>query len=262
MEIKLPVKWLREKGIEILYAYDEGDHNFRCGGENGYITSFADRENKGKQPVKGWVPVAMTFTDETEVENTASTHYWALKNRSDGGQNIYKWKPNAKALMEIYTAEQSAKLTEPKKETKLKLTKDDVGKEFEIGSGSVFKSLYFKNEQSVLEGPVGDLHVCDSYGYMDSLSVSIIKRHEPRWWLKDMPDAGAFILFEIKWLACIGGCWHAHQDEPIFNNDHFQYDSHMATILNRYLMPQLKGDEWELSKISIDDLREWQKENK
>jgi len=226
IDIKLPVKWLREKGVGISYAYDEGDHNFRCGGEHGYITSFAWRV--GVHFDVASLPIEV----ESRPLNSAK-----------------KWKPDDKALMEMYTAEQSAKLPpETKKENKLKLTKDDVGKEFEIGSGSVFKSLYFKNEQSVLEGPVGDLHVCDSYGYMDSLSVSIIKRHEPRYWLKDLPDADAFSE-SVSCIACNSKGWYVSRGSMM---GHF--------ITNK--MPELTPNDYDSSEMAIMDLRVWQRENK
>ncbi len=253
IDIKLPVAWLREKGVEL--ELDDIWVNPRIFG-----------------PTKISKDSIVPFNDGLLDYLSITSFAWRVGGHFDAAslpievvsrplKGATKWRPDAKTLMEIYTAEQSAKLTETKKETKLKLTKDDVGKEFEIGSGSVFKSLYFKNEQSVLEGPVGDLHVCDSYGYMDYLSVSIIKRLEPRWWLKDLPDADTFILFGTKWLTFVGGSWHASQDEPILNDDHFHY-SPTTIILSHCLMPQLKGDEWKLSKISIDDLREWKRVNK
>ena len=79
-EIKLPVKWIKEKGIGI--HVDDGFYNQTLNlsfsitmgqldkfnpsdkdSEYLFITSFADRENTGEQPVDDWVPVACKIPD-------------------------------------------------------------------------------------------------------------------------------------------------------------------------------------------------------
>ena len=125
-DIKLPVKWLQEKGIKICVG-DCWTHNWACDIVNGnvisgsdsvnfncvpyediFITSFADRENTGEQPVEDWVPVeTLDIVDYKDDTRTASEIDWVRPNDGDVKHGyICSWKPNAEALMEIYTAEQ------------------------------------------------------------------------------------------------------------------------------------------------------------
>lgn len=103
-EIKIPVSWLRDKGIYLLLA---DSHHFlgSMRGKGEFVTSFAERENTGKQPVPDWVPVIAITKIETFKRLAGNRLSWALRNTGD----ITKWKPDAELLMEIYMAEQEKK---------------------------------------------------------------------------------------------------------------------------------------------------------
>ena len=80
----------------------------------------------------------------------------------------------------------------------------------------------------------------------------LVSKHEPRHWLKDLPDADLFELYGSEYISCAKtGDWYADNSEldiPVM-------------FLNKDKMPKLTGDEYKQSKISIADLREWQKAN-
>ena len=94
----------------------------------------------------------------------------------------------------------------------------------------------------------------------------IIKsKHVPRPWLKDLPDADLFSDYVSGyWLACDAGgngSWYIHKTEPyIADNDDEQWSNHSTcwTLLTQK-MPTLTGDQWKDSKISIKDLKAWQR---
>ena len=95
-------------------------------------------------------------------------------------------------------------------------------------------------------------------------SIELVEKHEPRHWLKDLPDADLFTE-EVEFLASDSdSVWWGYGDDPEINGRYFEgIDSWSMHPINMPInMPTLSGDEWELSKISIDDLRAWQKENK
>ena len=71
-------------------------------------------------------------------------------------------------------------------------------------------------------------------------------KHDPRPWLKDLPDADLFELFSSKDVQCdSSGVWFDHR----------------GMSLNADKMPTLTGDQWMDSKISIVKLKAWQVEN-
>ncbi len=104
-EIKIPVSWIKKKGIVLsgrdlccdnsgfLSSWDhiKYNHNSWC------VTAFADRKNTGKQPVDDWVPVCWDagFFRGTSLANIRLD--WSL---------LKSWKPNIEALYKIYLAEQ------------------------------------------------------------------------------------------------------------------------------------------------------------
>jgi len=346
-DIKLPVKWLQEKGIKICVG-DCWTHNWACDIVNGnvisgsdsvnfncvpyediFITSFADRENTGEQPVEDWVPVeTLDIVDYKDDTRTASEIDWVRPNDGDVKHGyICSWKPNAEALMEIYTAEQNNSnsdysydsydltrvaeaITEwafkdgfrvksvasaplgylvgkegftqeqwqdkryelglDKKETKLKLTEDDIGKKFENKARAVFEvtgvgifSASLKSKETGWES----VWTCELDGAIHTGGMykdnKLIKRHEPRYWLKDLPDAD---LFTYDWIACDSdGTWFYYMSEPRSNDvNHVEKGSasEQSGHLDCLQMPRLKNDEWKLSKISMVELKEWQEANK
>ena len=208
---------------------------------------------------------------------------------------VTSWKPNAKALMEIYLAEQkrvmlnqhyediqNAMLStckmpthfyfsgltnspeiKDKKETKLKLTKDDIGKEFENDNGEIFTLMHIGTINGVVSDFNGLFRLTPLIVGAGKLDNSVhfermVKRHEPRWWLKDLPDAD---LLKYYWVSCDGsGNWFNYSAEPVIHKDDSYFHSggpiqSMGCIKS---MPTLKNEEWKLSKISIKELKEWQ----
>ena len=149
----------------------------------------------------------------------------------------------------------------------LKLTKDDVGKEFECCNESypVSKMVYVSvtGDRFCFENAAGGLFIVDEEGKPLLFDTSIIKRHDTRWWLKDLPDAD---LFAYCWLACDSdGSWFYYKSEPIIDTVNFKVQGDIwqqFRHLDGIKMPELKGDDWKESKISIDELREWQRLNK
>lgn len=110
-DIYLPVSWVEEKGIELIDDDIVIGTGMITREKFQYITSFAERENSGDQPVTDWVPVIMGFSNGNTLKNNASDHFWDLKNmhgKCNGGY-IVKWKPNAEALVTIYLSEQKEK---------------------------------------------------------------------------------------------------------------------------------------------------------
>ena len=364
-EIKLSATWLVSKGIKISPDDDWYNGGYEKVSEeianllnsgstiSGFITAFADRENAGVRPVGDWVPIQVKGQSLYEDSDVAGAYCFLV-----GGADIdlKTWKPDDKALMEIYTAEQNAikesgpsddlisrmgldrpnneygdmivseqkdnateidntanvygveqptmvsdavkafseKVDEPtdvmhniinatnskvysvdksrevlnvdfeksftkfgiidKKETKLKLTKDDVGKEFKTRAGEVVTMVYSVEcaLRFCFETELSGLYVTNEKGKPSSGVVAdeIIKRHEPRYWLKDLPDADAFSE-SVSCITCNYKGWYVSKGSSLMSGEY---------VTNK--MPQLTRNDYDLSKISIDDLREWQRVNK
>lgn len=102
---------------------------------------------------------------------------------------------------------------------------------------------------------VTDLNGCNS----DGIPV-VVSKIDPRPWLKDMPDAGIFVD-EAKWLACdSSGLWFGYNVEPSLHLSGWGGTNSYCNC-GAIKMPTLTGDQWEDSKISIEELREWQLNN-
>jgi len=115
---KLPVSWIKDKGIELAVG-DELFYNlspkgqviiktknqadiFNSRNDNWhFITSFADRQNPGKQPVADWVPVDYICPSGAKGFGKLNLD-WSL---TDDIGDIKYWKPNFDALHEIYEKE-------------------------------------------------------------------------------------------------------------------------------------------------------------
>lgn len=123
-EIKLPVRWLKEKGIKLVVGDKfksfgnsedwELKHNtghtaelsiFDFLSNDDHLTSFAYRENTGDQPVDGWVPVVW-HKDRNAKGNT----YLAEEVEWSSLVNNPRWKPNIEALYKIYETEMGDRL--------------------------------------------------------------------------------------------------------------------------------------------------------
>ncbi|HHZ70886.1 MAG TPA: hypothetical protein EYN54_11560, partial [Methylococcaceae bacterium] len=183
MEIKLPVKWLREKGVELAIG-DELSHN---DGRHCICDQF-DVDNHKKGII--WIGLSITsFAWRVGVHFDAASLPIEVVSRPL--KVATKWRPDAKTLMEIYTAEQTAKLTEPKNETKLKLTKEDVGKEVYLTTGEKAVIVLHHMNTVVTSSDSGlSLFNDDGEGLVTDCNLKI---KEPRYWLKDLPDADLFI---------------------------------------------------------------------
>jgi hypothetical protein len=123
----------------------------------------------------------------------------------------------------------------------------DFGKE---RSNQVMKVVFVGKDDRVMQTDAGGLHVFNHNCKSSECGTwKITAKHEPRWWLKDLPDASFFEFYDTYEIRCeSNGFWWA-------NSEKINYP------LNKDKMPKLTGDEHKLSKISIPDLRTWQKAN-
>lgn len=142
------------------------------------------------------------------------------------------------------------------------LTEDDIGKEFKTQHGAVFTVILVGNFNAIIEnGCVGFL-TCSLSGDIDGSDSNLVKRYESRWWLKDLPNADLFDLRDDERLVC-SGClsWGViHKDAKV--SDDGTYWAGGMGVISHIKLPKLTGDEWELSKISIEELKLWQDNNK
>ncbi len=79
-----------------------------------------------------------------------------------------------------------------------------------------------------------------------SKHLNITSKHDPRPWLKDLPDADLF-HGDVEFIHCIQGDWC-----------YLIAGWMVCHKINIIKMPKLTADQWEDSKISITDLRAWQ----
>lgn len=349
MEIKLPATWLVSKGIKISPDDDWYNGGYEKVSEeianllnsgstiSGFITSFADRENTGEQPVADWVPVNLGGSNEMLDRETriASEFKW----QRGVFPETETWKPDAKELMEMYTTEQNKikeieskldflgntanvygveqptmvsdaikketknimkaktdlewlalelnewsyfgmvahtvigdeihwhpsnmqgftqeqwqdkryELGLDKKETKLKLTKDDVGKEF-LCNGHIAEVCNISDsaERFVLYTSTDGFIIVNKNGESCTSDTFQLEQYEPRYWLKDLPDADLFSK-DVSSIHFEGDMnWYV---TDVNGHDHW---------LPYGDLPKLDDNDRKLSKISIDDLREWKRVN-
>jgi hypothetical protein len=152
----------------------------------------------------------------------------------------------------------------PIKETKMiDLSTAVVGDKYKDNLGVVCEYIGM-NSGKVVGRPVkSDGISMHNTHYVSISDASGCTKHEPRHWLSQLPDAD---LFNAGWLAFdnndeIEWCWYQH--EPFITSGVFcpEQNGNIHNLIG-IKMPTLTGDEWKLSKISIDELRVWQKENK
>lgn len=139
-----------------------------------------------------------------------------------------------------------------------------VGDEFD--SLNERYELLMKSEKDyVIKGCGARLYIVDRHGSSyEPDAVKLMSKHDPRHWLGQLPDAD---LFDGTYLAVEGIDslnWYVFNGEPMIANDsHFSTNGmFVLQPITGIKMPTLTVDEWKKSKISIDDLRAWQKENK
>lgn len=139
-----------------------------------------------------------------------------------------------------------------------------VGDKFD-SANERYELLIKTDKDYVVKGNGGRIYVVNSRGgSYEADAVKLISKYEPRHWLKDLPDAD---LFVGGWLAENNGSgWFCHENEPNRDDGNggvsLYADSGRSVSCLCLKMPTLTGDEWRDSKVSIDDLRTWQKENK
>ena len=148
-----------------------------------------------------------------------------------------------------------------KEKEMLKLTKADVGKEFDLDNGDFCRVVIVGCHDVVIE------HYCchrvaslSGELYDTASSLRLTHRHDSRHWLKDLPDADIFE--DDIYLYCSNNynwCFSKysksiHQDGNCWEGNLLCFDG--------IKMPKLTGDEWKDSKISIEQLREYQEQNK
>lgn len=145
------------------------------------------------------------------------------------------------------------------KETKMiNLSSAKVGDKFDtvdcdvielVSKGTNYATKSIKHGHHLLHKKDGR---CDEYKSGSTNLESdwdIVANHDPRPWLKDLPDADSF-LSGVKHLRCDSDYqWLA----VVADGDYY---------FNFTKTPTLTGDQWRDSKISIDELRAWQKLNK
>jgi hypothetical protein len=145
------------------------------------------------------------------------------------------------------------------KETKMiDLSTAVVGDKFVLNNGKVVSFFARTKMNSICEMEGGYAILYEHDGKFDegvehgeaSESWRIVAKHDPRHWLKDLPDADLFDE-DMDYLDFCG------------NVNHWRCTDIDGTYAWMCLkMPTLTGDEWKLSKISIVELRAWQAANK
>jgi hypothetical protein len=151
-------------------------------------------------------------------------------------------------------------LTPLKKETKMiDLRTAKVGDEFVDKNSNIVELVIADHSVSRYVGKgVGACGGKVFYGIytnegcnVDQRSCGLASKHEPRHWLKDLPNTDLFSLYKANYIYC----------DKTFGWKSVSH-SQMTLDLDDELMPTLTGDEWKLSKISIVELRAWQEQNK
>lgn len=137
-----------------------------------------------------------------------------------------------------------------------------VGDKFLLRGDQIAQIIAINDTQVVMSNDEGFYLNARSNGRSVEFSeFDIFSKIDSRQWLKDMPDASVF-KDEFKWLACDkDGGWYVYRSKPALNHDN--WDS-VVDYTGFYALktPELTGEQWKDSLISIDELREWQEVNK
>lgn len=248
-----------------------------------FLKSFADRPNTGKQPVGDDVVVDTSWLSQPAHASGAG---WELDPELSCNET---WKPNHAAMLKQYQAEQAlqslkegdvitASSRDELPDAVMDKAKEKETKMIDLNGVKVGDSLVLRNSEVVnvlitheesdqmVVGNEKAICICDmtTGAGSECSEYDIVSKHEPRHWLKDLPDVGLF-NDEVKFLAWCNHRkgWCAFGGEPIVDFD----DSHTNGFFSNYpltgiKMPKLTGDEWKDSKISILDLKAWQLKNK
>ena len=131
---------------------------------------------------------------------------------------------------------------------------------FLLRSGERVEIVMIDGNDYVVKSEVNGLMMMDISGAASNSLNDIVSKHEPRPWLKLLPDADIF-EDDIYLYCSFSGRWGYSKHSRRIN----QYGSCWAgsiTLFSAIKMPTLTGEQWKLSKISIPDLKAWQLENK
>ena len=154
----------------------------------------------------------------------------------------------------------------------MRLTKKDVGCKFNTDSdlAPVVTCVHSCTGDGVFlfeDAESRSVMLTASDGYSLKCGSNITSLHDPRSWLSQMPNLG-----DIKdgWIACDcddagggdGKDWFWFDHEPRFKFHSWSSYGHGVTVeLNAFNMPELFGDQWKDSKISVTELKQWQVDN-
>ena len=139
----------------------------------------------------------------------------------------------------------------PQEDTKMDLSNAVVGDKYLSENNMTYTVAVVGDINLVCRGFGNKLIFFDFDGSSEDGGVLLVKKHDPRWWLSELPDAEWFELFSVDYIMFSSvGVWRAY----------------MATgpefILRQDRMPRPKGEEYQQSKISIKDLAEYQSKGK
>ena len=125
--------------------------------------------------------------------------------------------------------------------------------QFESECKRIFTVAYVGEKESYwcMESATGRAYIFDRTGIDDVASVRLVKKHDPRPWLSELPDASMFELYETEFIECTNGNWSATRKLTGYRS-----------TLEQSCMPELTDGQRINSKISIADLAKWQAENK
>lgn len=133
-----------------------------------------------------------------------------------------------------------------------------VGDQFKYyGQVATLAYISKSGNRFVLDSASGGVIVCNENGKGCTSDDFQLEKHDPRPWLKDLPDA-SLLSCEVVGIGKLkdhdGGYWY------------FVHSSDSSGDDRRFLplsdMPMLSDKDCETSEISIADLAKWQAENK
>jgi len=144
------------------------------------------------------------------------------------------------------------KETEMSKEKMIDLSSTRVGDDYNGQNGAVYSIVITGNNDWVVKDVnTGSHYVLLIDGTFDGYrNHKLVSKHDPRHWLKDLPDADLFSCNIDTIKMCEDNGWLYTMNEGM--------TWHQINVIK---MPTLTGEEWKLSKISIVELKEWQRNN-
>jgi len=149
-------------------------------------------------------------------------------------------------------------LTPLKKETQMiDLSTAVIGDEYKTECADIVTVKYLNHTYACCEynNKVLSVFMLDGTNVING-SASLVSKHDPRHWLKDLPDADLF-EGDIYLYNSSGGNWCTSRRSQSLNKEETFWKGTLTSLVG-IKMPTLTGDEWKDSKISIPDLKAWQ----